>query len=203
MMPLAALLLHLVAATTSAGDTCGSLPRTVGARTIDLAPPAGWVEICDRDAALCKRLTANYPPSVTTLGYFVPSDEWAAHERAPTAPFARYLIAQVVPGKTAAQLPEVKSFIRSQAQDPTPLDRLAERLRGDGQAQLGIFEDAPDAIAFGVRQQLDSDSDTGIYQSASVVNSGSICGGCAGVARSMPNSPSPIPGAAVCKAATR
>lgn len=149
MMPVAALVLSLVAATTSAGDTCASLPRTVGTRTIDLAPPAGYVEICDRDAALCKRLTANYPPSVTTLGYFVPDAEWAAHAQAPTAPFSRYLIAQVVPGKTAAQLPEVKSFIRSQAQDPTPLDQLAERLRADGQAQLGIFEDTPDAIAFG------------------------------------------------------
>lgn len=138
-----------VAAVSSAGDGCGSLSRTVGAQSVDLAPPPGFVEICSQDAALCQRLTANYPRSVTTLGYFVPSAEWAAHAQAPTAPFSRYLIAQVVPGKTAKQLPEVKSFIRSQQQDPTALDKLAETLRGSGQAQLGIFDESADSISFG------------------------------------------------------
>lgn len=179
MAPLAtsALLLHLVAAVSDAGGDCGSVPRTVGAQSVDLAPPAGFVEICARDAALCRALTAKYPPSVTTLGYFVPAADWAAHAQVPTAPFPRYLIAQVVPGKTAAQLPEVKSFVRSQQQDPAALATLAETLRDQGQAQLGIIDDSPDSVSFGAVATLPTPGPGGAGTLLAMTNSAIVVRG--------------------------
>ena len=150
----AALLLHLVLAAPAAGPLCASLPRAVGGTTIDLAPPLGFVDVCAQDLALCRTLTARYPASVQTIAYFVPASEWAAHAQAPTAPFHRYLIAQFAPGKSAAQLLDVKGFIRSQQADAPPPSQLAEQLRVDGQAGLGVFDDTPDSISFGALSKM-------------------------------------------------
>jgi hypothetical protein len=156
-VPLAALLALLLpvmladraSSTTTAGSDCTSVVRPLGGGRIDLAPPHGFVEICAEDAALCRTLTAKYPPSVTTLGYFVPAAEWASRAKEGTPSFARYLIAQVAPHKTAAQLPEVKSFVRSQQHGLPDRAELAETLRRDGQASLGVLADTPDSISIG------------------------------------------------------
>jgi hypothetical protein len=144
-----ALLIQLATAAVGPVAPCGSAMRSWNGRSVDLAPPAGFVEICQHDAELCRKLTASYPPNVTTLGYFVTEAEWKAHAQNPAAPFSRYLIAQLAPAKTAAHLQQVKSFIRSQ-QEPAP-DRahLAERFNADGQVGLGILDETAESISIG------------------------------------------------------
>jgi hypothetical protein len=156
MLATAVMLLQLVTAATRTEAECGSLARALGGGSIDLAPPEGFVEICAQDATLCRTLTAAYGKSVTTLGYFVTVAEWAAHAKMPAPSFSRYLIAQAAPSKTAAQLPEVKSFIRSQQHGAPERSRLAATLRTDGQAQLGILDDTPDSISMGAVAKLPS-----------------------------------------------
>src|SRR5213082_1409182 len=73
---------------------CGSFVSRVDGQSLDLAPPRGFVEICGQDAELCRTLTAGYPPSVLTLGYFVSPEEWKRFKSGPPIGFTRYLIAQ-------------------------------------------------------------------------------------------------------------
>jgi hypothetical protein len=79
--------LHAEAAETG----CGSFALPVDGRNLDLAPPHGFVEICGQDANLCRTLTAGYPPSVPTLGYFVSPEDWKRFKSGPPIGFTRYL----------------------------------------------------------------------------------------------------------------
>jgi len=74
--------------------TCDSARDPKARAAVDLAPPTGYVDVCSRDAQLCKRLTEGYPPSVQTLAYFVLAKEWQLHERGALDGFTQYLIAQ-------------------------------------------------------------------------------------------------------------
>jgi hypothetical protein len=47
-----------------AEPACGTF--LVAAESLDLAPPAGFTEICSQDAELCRKLTSGYPPNVQT-----------------------------------------------------------------------------------------------------------------------------------------
>ena len=138
----------------AAATACAALVRTVDGAPLDLAPPVGFVEICAQDRALCGTLTANYPASVTTVAYFVSKDEWDAYKVKPTPSFRRYLIVQVVASRKPEQLESVKSFIRAQQSEVTGRARLAETLKSEGQAGLGIFDDTPDSISFGAVGKL-------------------------------------------------
>jgi hypothetical protein len=144
----------LVARGALAATACATLVRTVDGAPLDLAPPVGFVDICAQDRALCSKLTANYPASVTTVAYLVSKDEWDAYQRQPTPSFRRYLIVQVVASRKPEQLDGVKSFIRAQQSEVTPRDRLPEVLKTDGQAGLGIFDDTSDSISFGAVARL-------------------------------------------------
>src|SRR5689334_13492961 len=95
----------LLATTGLAQSPCAAWTTTATGAPLDLAPLAGYTEICSLDAALCHRLTDGYPPSIWTLGYFVPAEEWAAFRRGETAGFRRYLIAQLARSTTPADLP--------------------------------------------------------------------------------------------------
>jgi hypothetical protein len=151
MQLLSSLAVLLAVAVTGTGHPaqCASAVRAIGGAHIDLAPPVGLVEICAEDAGLCRTLTARYPASVTTLGYFVPKSEWDAHKATATAAFTRYFIAQTASSKSPEQLEEVKSFIRAQQADVPDGAHLAERLNAEGQAGLGVFDESPDSISFG------------------------------------------------------
>ena len=64
---------------------------------IEVAPPAGFVDVSALDADVCESLTADYPPQVRTLAYFVTQTEWQRFRRQPSVGFSLYLIAQVHP----------------------------------------------------------------------------------------------------------
>jgi hypothetical protein len=55
----------LGAASGVAQPPCASwMAAALAAPPLDLAPPRGYTEVCSQDAALCRRLTAGYPPDV-------------------------------------------------------------------------------------------------------------------------------------------
>src|SRR6185437_7576747 len=76
-----------------AQGACQSYPASARGTALDLAPFPGLVEVCSRDTALCRQLTAGYPPNVATLGYFVPAGDWEAYRQQKRS-FTHYLIAQ-------------------------------------------------------------------------------------------------------------
>jgi hypothetical protein len=115
---------------------------------VDLAPPAGYVDVCSRDAQLCRRLTEGYPPSVQTLAYFVLAEEWQLHERGALKGFTQYLIAQraVRPYSTEAFADLKRSMRESQGDIPdSSVSGQAVQRRS-----LGVIDEAGDLIAIGM-----------------------------------------------------
>ena len=76
------------------GDSCGSFRDARGRSSVDVAPLPGFVDVCSRDFQLCVMLTQGYPPSVQTIAYFVPIEEWDRYQKSEHKGFSRYLIAQ-------------------------------------------------------------------------------------------------------------
>lgn len=128
---------------------CGSMKRTVEGVSVDLAPPAGWVDVCENNADLCAKLTQGYnPATVTTLAYFVPAAEWPKPAaEPPPGGFTRFLIAQLAPAKKPASLQALKTLIKSQS--AVPAAQLEETLAKEKQAALGVFDESPSSISFG------------------------------------------------------
>ncbi len=120
----------------------------VDGTTLDLAPPAGFVEICGQDAQLCHNLTAGYPPSTKTLGYFVLSEEWKQFRKERIG-FSRYLIAQLAISLSPDDLPGLKKHILSNQGSIPDHTSLVKILELKGRAPIGVFLDTADAIAFG------------------------------------------------------
>jgi len=78
-------------------QSCEKAVRMLGNVQIEVAPPAGFVDVSALDADVCESLTADYPPQVRTLAYFVTQTEWQRFRRQPSVGFSLYLIAQVHP----------------------------------------------------------------------------------------------------------
>ena len=133
--------------------SCGSFVSKVDAASLDLAPPTGFVEICGQDAELCRVLTAGYPPTAKTLGYFVTSEEWMRFKKQPIG-FTRYLIAQLATSMAPEDLAGLKEHIRSQQANIPDHTELPAIVESQGRAPIAIFEDADDAIAFGAVMKL-------------------------------------------------
>jgi hypothetical protein len=146
--------LVLAAHATRGEPHCTSVLRDVDGIRIDLAPLEGFVEICSRDKALCRTLTAGYPASVNTLGYFVTAGEWEAYKGKRLAGFTRYLIAQLAGTMSPEDLPGFKSYIHSQQGDVPDHTRLPETLKGAGRSSLGVFDETADSISFGTIMKL-------------------------------------------------
>ena len=91
---------------------CGSF--RIDGDSLDLAPLPGFVEVCSRHAELCDALTRAYPPSVTTLGYFVTEDEWARFEETEELGFRVYLIAQTGGRDSDEEFQQLKGYIKAQ-----------------------------------------------------------------------------------------
>jgi hypothetical protein len=129
-------------------SVCSSQLRNAGGIEVDLAPPGTYVDLCREDLELCRTLTAGYPPSVTTLAYFVPADDWATFQKTRQG-FREYLIAQLG-SERVDELPRLKEYVRAQSgniPDHTQLPRIfADR----GRVSLGIVEESPDSISMGV-----------------------------------------------------
>lgn len=166
----------LVVLGTSPAGRCTSLPRTVDGVALDLAPPAGYVEVCARDAELCTRLTARYPPSVKTVGYLVPEADWQAHVATNTPQFQRYLIAQLSQ-KPADKFVEVKNFIRNQQSEVVARTALAGVLARKGEAALGIFDETADSISFGAVAPLPGPTPGAAAQMIATTNSAVVVNG--------------------------
>ncbi len=112
----AASLLLLVSGSVC-GDSCDSFRDSRGRSAIDFAPLPGFVDVCSRDFQLCVLLTEGYPPSVQTLGYFVPSEEWERYQKGQHKGFSRYLIAQKGEPLSAEKFADFKRYVHSQQGD--------------------------------------------------------------------------------------
>jgi len=144
----------VMAQPASADSACETFAVPVGPSRINLAPPRGFIEVCGRDAALCTMLTAGYPKSIKTLGYFLSPQEWDQYRGGHLSGFTHYLIAQLANGVSPAEFADLKHFIRSQHGDIPDHARLPAAFDSEEKSNLGVFEDSDDAIAFGVVMKL-------------------------------------------------
>src|SRR4029450_4598628 len=92
------------------GDSCESFRDTRGRSSVDVAPLSGFVDVCSRDFQLCVMLTQGYPPSVQTIGYFVPIEEWQRYQKGQHKGFSRYLIAQKGRALSTEEFGDFKSY---------------------------------------------------------------------------------------------
>src|SRR5439155_10325479 len=99
---------------TVCGDSCGSFRDARGRSWVDLAPLPGFIDVCSRDFQLCVMLTEGYPPSVQTIGYFVPVEEWERYQKGQHKGFSRYLIAQKGETLSAESFADFKRYVHSQ-----------------------------------------------------------------------------------------
>jgi hypothetical protein len=148
----------LLAAPEEARSTCSSFKTEIGGRPVELAVPGGYVEICSRDAVLCRILTAGYPASVKTIGYFATPEEWSRYQADPdrAGGFTRYLIAQHAGGMSPNEFTGFREYVRSRQGKIPDSTELPAVLEKTGQANIGVFEDADDAIAFGAVMKVQS-----------------------------------------------
>ena len=135
------------------GPICEPFVAIVDGTSLDLAPPAGFVEICGQDAQLCHDLTAGYPSSVRTIGYFVLSEEWKQFRKERMG-FSRYLIAQLALKLSPSDLPGYKQYLRSNQSSVPDHTSLVKIFELKGRAPIGIFLDTEDSIAFGQIMKL-------------------------------------------------
>ncbi|HEY6927992.1 MAG TPA: hypothetical protein VI653_31230 [Steroidobacteraceae bacterium] len=145
--------LGVAVATAAAQTTCQSAKRSFTSGDIDLAPLPGYVDICSEDTLVCRTLTAGFPPSVTTMGYFVTADEWRSFQQAPQG-FTQYLIAQLAESTSRGDFPGLKQCLRSQQGNIPDHTRLPFLLDSVGRVQLGIFDETDSSISFGIIMKL-------------------------------------------------
>jgi hypothetical protein len=156
----AAIGLALLLATPALGQTaCQSFVASAGESTVDLAPPAGFVEVCARDAALCQKLTSGYPPSVQTLAYFAASPEWAAYRIDSSKRFEHYLIAQFARDMRPAALPDFKAYVHNNNGSIPDHTQLPAVLESQGRASLGVVDETDSSISFGTLIRVRSSAD--------------------------------------------
>jgi hypothetical protein len=150
-----------------AQDACQSAIRSAGAVQIDIAPPGHFIDVCSEDASLCKRLTSGYPPSVSTLAYFVLPGEWEASRDKPHG-FTRYLIAQLAGSMSPHELPEFKQHLHAQQGEIPDHTTLPSTLQSRGRVPLGIVNEAPDSISFGTIMELEPTTSSQGFELASI-----------------------------------
>ncbi len=148
----AAFLLLTVAYSFS--DQCGSFRDAQERSRIDFAPLEGFVEVCSQDFQLCVQLTQGYPPSVQTIGYFVPTEEWKQYQNGQHKGFSRYLIAQKAETWSAEKFTGFKSYVHSQQGDIADHTDLAAVFELHGRVSLGIIDETEDSISSGTILKL-------------------------------------------------
>ena len=129
-------------------DSCGSFRDPRRRSPTDFAPLNGFVDVCSRDAELCDTLTKGYPPSVQTIGYFVPAEEWQRYQKDHTG-FSHYLIAQKGRTLSSDEFADFKEHVRSQQGKLEDHTKLVETFKLRGQASLGVIDEGEDFISFG------------------------------------------------------
>jgi hypothetical protein len=151
------LLAILVPFSALAQDACVHTLRSVGPLQVDVAPPGQYVDVCAEDASLCKTLTSGYPPTASTLAYFVLPDEWKEAKAKPRG-FTRYLIAQLSESMSPDKLPGFKQYLHSQQGQVPDHTTLPSELASRGRVPLGIVGETSDSISFGTVMKLESTS---------------------------------------------
>ena len=129
---------------------CAARALAVTGDEAALLPLAGFVEVCRQDTALCRRLSAGYPPSTTTLGFFVPDEEWVAYRRGALQGFTQYLIAQKAGSMSPSAFPGFKQHLHAQQGGIPDHTRLPAQLEPGSRVPLGIFDESDNSISFGV-----------------------------------------------------
>ena len=138
-----------------AQDACVPTIRSAGPFQIDVSPPGHFIDVCAEDATLCKTLTSGYPPTVSTLAYFVLPDEWNAAKEKPRG-FTRYLIAQLSGSMSPEKLPGFKQYLHSQQGQIPDHTALPSVLAARGRVPLGIVSETSDSVSFGTVMKLES-----------------------------------------------
>jgi hypothetical protein len=174
-LTLAAVALSTPGATVAlAQSACQSYSASAGGTTVDLAPLPRFVEVCSKDTALCRRLTAGYPPSVTVLGYFVPAGDWEGYQQHNQS-FSHYLIAQLAGNLPPRDFGGFKQFVRERQGQIPDISKLPPTLAAGRQVPLGVFDETATSISFGTLMQLSQQTPTGQVPITLVVtNSGLV-----------------------------
>ena len=139
---------------TVCGDSCGSFRDARSRSWVDLAPLPGFIDVCSRDFQLCVMLTEGYPPSVQTIGYFVPVEEWERYQKGQHKGFSRYLIAQKGETLSAESFADFKRYVHSQQGNIADHTKLATVFESHGSVSLGIIDETPDSISIGTVLKL-------------------------------------------------
>jgi hypothetical protein len=154
---LLAVLAMIVPFSALAQDACVHTLRSAGPLQVDVAPPGQYIDVCAEDASLCKTLTSGYPPTASTLAYFVLPGEWKAAKGKPRG-FTRYLIAQLSGSMSPDKLPGFKQYLHSQQGQIPDHTTLPSVLASRGRVALGIVSETSDSISFGTVMKLESTS---------------------------------------------
>jgi hypothetical protein len=99
-------------------------------------------------------LTQGYPPSVQTIGYFVPTEEWEKYQKGQHKGFSRYLIAQKGRTLSTEEFADFKQYVHSQQGNIPDHSNLATLFESRGQVSLGIVDETPDSISVGTVVKL-------------------------------------------------
>jgi hypothetical protein len=138
----------------TAAEKCGSFKDAHGLSSVDVAPLPGYVDICSQDFGLCVKLTQGYPPSVKTIGYFVPAAEWQKRQKGTLEGFTHYLIAQRGRTLSTGEFTEFKRYVHSEQGNIEDHTKPADVFESQGRVSLGVIDEAEDMIAFGAILKL-------------------------------------------------
>ncbi len=151
----------LLTASWSLSEPCGSFRDARERSRIDFAPLDGFVDVCSQDFQLCVKLTQGYPRSVTTIGYFVPREEWEQYRKGERSGFSRYLIGQRAATMSDSEFAGFKQYVYSQQADIPDHTNAPATLELQDHIPLGIVDETKDSISFGMAMRFQP-TDSGV-----------------------------------------
>jgi hypothetical protein len=151
---LAATAILLLIASESFAEPCGSFRDARERSRADFAPLDGFVDVCSRDFQLCVKVTQGYPPSVKTIGYFVPTKEWQRYQKGEMSGFSRYLIGQLATTMSASEFDGFKQYIHSHQGSMGDHTKAPATLKLEERVSLGVVDETAESISFGAVMKL-------------------------------------------------
>jgi len=139
----------LLVASVSLAEPCGSFRDERERSRVNFAPLDGFVDVCSRDFQLCVKLTQGYPPSVKTIGYFVPAEEWQRYQKGDKGGFSCYLIGQRATTMSDSEFDGFKQYIHSQEGSMPDHTEAPATVELEERMPLGIVDETADSISFG------------------------------------------------------
>jgi hypothetical protein len=135
-------------------EPCNSFRDTRDRSAVDFAPLDGFVDVCSSDFQLCVALTQGYPPSVKTICYFVPVEEWQHYQKGERSGFSRYLIGQRATTMSQTEFVDFKHYIHEQDAGLLDHTKAPATLELQERMPLGIIEETDDSISFGAAMRF-------------------------------------------------